>query len=64
MTTASFTPASEIPRPRGRHGAGAPADGGAAHGVGGALRAVRVFAAAIFSVTVLGEYGEEVGVRR
>nr|WP_164395397.1 hypothetical protein [Streptomyces harenosi] len=30
----------------------------------GALRAVRVFAGAAFGVIVLGEYGEEAGVRR
>ncbi|MEV0689660.1 hypothetical protein [Streptomyces sp. NPDC050388] len=34
------------------------------HRVGDALRAVRVFAGAFFSVTVLGEYEEEAGVRR
>ncbi|AJP03152.1 hypothetical protein TU94_18405 [Streptomyces cyaneogriseus subsp. noncyanogenus] len=32
--------------------------------LGGALRAVRVFAGAAFDVVVLGEYGEEAGVRR
>ncbi|WP_345650145.1 hypothetical protein [Streptomyces tremellae] len=33
------------------------------HRVGGALRAVRVFASAAFNVAVLGEYAEEAGVR-
>lgn len=32
--------------------------------VGGAVRAVRVFAGVVFSVAVLGKYGEEAGVRR
>ncbi|MFI6037705.1 hypothetical protein ACIBBD_26710 [Streptomyces sp. NPDC051315] len=34
------------------------------HRLGGALRAVRVFAGAAFEVIVLGEYAEEAGVRR
>ncbi|TXS41089.1 hypothetical protein EAO75_40450 [Streptomyces sp. uw30] len=34
------------------------------HRLGEALRAVRVFAGAAFDVIVLGEYGEEAGVRR
>ncbi|MGW7361490.1 hypothetical protein ACWGI0_33965 [Streptomyces sp. NPDC054802] len=32
--------------------------------VGGVVRAVKVFAGVVFSVAVLGEYGEEAGVRR
>ena len=60
MTTATLTPATHS-----RHGA--PASGAGAHPqhrVGSALRAVKVFAGAAFSVAVLGEYGEEAGVRR
>lgn len=34
------------------------------HRLGDALRAVRVFVGAAFDVVVLGEYGEEAGVRR
>ncbi|MFD5495818.1 hypothetical protein ACFYY3_12670 [Streptomyces sp. NPDC001812] len=34
------------------------------HRLGNALRAVRAFTEAFFSVTVLGEYNEEAGVRR
>ncbi|MDF3300454.1 hypothetical protein [Streptomyces tropicalis] len=33
------------------------------HRVGDVLRAVKVFAGAAFDVVVLGEYGEEAGVR-
>ncbi|GAA3372714.1 hypothetical protein GCM10020367_28910 [Streptomyces sannanensis] len=46
---------------------GATATGAArhhAHRFGDALRAVKVFAEAAFSVVVLGEYGEDAGVRR
>ncbi|KOV53637.1 MULTISPECIES: hypothetical protein [Streptomyces] len=34
------------------------------HRLGDVVRAVRVFAGAAFDVIVLGEYGEEAGVRR
>lgn len=34
------------------------------HWLGDALRAVKVFAEAAISVVVLGEYGEEAGIRR
>ncbi len=34
------------------------------HRLGDALRAVKVFAGAAFDVIILGEYGEEAGVRR
>jgi hypothetical protein len=34
------------------------------HVLGEALRAVKVFTGAAFDVIVLGEYGEEAGVRR
>ncbi|WLW54126.1 hypothetical protein [Streptomyces sp. YU58] len=58
MSAATFTPApgrpsgatslSDVPR----------------HRLGDALRAVRVFAGAAFDVIILGEYGEETGIRR
>ena len=34
------------------------------HRLGDVLRAVKVFAEAAFGVVILGEYGEEAGVRR
>ncbi|MEU3983059.1 hypothetical protein AB0F77_23740 [Streptomyces sp. NPDC026672] len=34
------------------------------HRLGDALRAVKVFLGAAFRVVILGEYGEEAGVRR
>ncbi|WP_077798000.1 hypothetical protein [Streptomyces sp. JHA26] len=34
------------------------------HRLGDALRAARVFLGAAFDVVILGEYGEEAGVRR
>ncbi|GHD91394.1 hypothetical protein GCM10010508_40080 [Streptomyces naganishii JCM 4654] len=34
------------------------------HRLGDALHAVKVFAGATFDVVILGEYGEEAGVRR
>ncbi|WP_217504087.1 hypothetical protein, partial [Streptomyces lunaelactis] len=46
---------------------GATATGAAPHSphrLGNALRAVKVFAGAVFSVAVLGEYAEEAGVHR
>ncbi|CAM5653570.1 hypothetical protein [Streptomyces aurantiogriseus] len=44
---------------------GAPAVlGSHRHRLGEALRAVKVFAGAAFDVILLGEYGEEAGVRR
>ncbi|MER5460378.1 hypothetical protein ABT010_06730 [Streptomyces sp. NPDC002668] len=61
MSTATFTP-GHVPHP----GRGATATGAAPHSphhVGNALRAVKVFAGAVFSVAVLGEYAEEAGVR-
>lgn len=57
MSTATFTP--------GTHRATAT---GAAphttHHIGNAVRALKVFASAVFSVAVLGEYAEEAGVSR
>jgi hypothetical protein len=61
MSTATFTQAPVRPGPppgatalRGSHH----------HRLGDALRAVKVFAGATFGVVLLGEYGEEAGVRR
>ena len=63
MTTATFTPtpgaAATTPTDAGRH----PADV-RPHRVGGALRAVKVFLTAAFSVAVLGEFTEEAGTRQ
>ncbi|MEU6809042.1 hypothetical protein ABZ920_08560 [Streptomyces sp. NPDC046831] len=51
--------------PRPARPAGATAVGGDHHHrLGNALRAVKVFAGAVFDVVILGEYGEEAGVRR
>ncbi|MFJ1732437.1 hypothetical protein [Streptomyces sp. NPDC088254] len=41
-----------------------PVAGAHRHLLGDALRAVKVFAGAAFDVIILGEYGEEAGVRR
>ncbi|MGW5634426.1 hypothetical protein [Streptomyces sp. NPDC003832] len=60
MSAATITPA------HGRHpttGA-TPVLGSHRHRLGDALRAVKVFAGAAYDVVVLGEYGEEAGVRR
>ncbi|MET9503946.1 hypothetical protein ABZY42_19850 [Streptomyces sp. NPDC006622] len=59
MSAATFTPAPAPGRPPG-----ATAVSGTHHRLGDALHAIRVFAGAAFGVVVLGEYGEEVGVRR
>ncbi|MGW6455623.1 hypothetical protein ACWF94_06780 [Streptomyces sp. NPDC055078] len=68
MSTATVTPSAQLPRPRSgsRSPQGATATGvpHAPHHVGDALRAVKVFFGAVFSVAVLGEYAEEAGVRR
>ncbi|MBX9394896.1 hypothetical protein K4749_15120 [Streptomyces sp. TRM72054] len=60
MSAATFTPA---PAPAGPSGASV-LTGSHRHRLGEALRAVRVFAGAAFDVIILGEYGEEAGVRR
>ncbi|MFF8959446.1 hypothetical protein [Streptomyces sp. NPDC014894] len=60
MNTATFSHSAQAPL---THGDSA-GDNHAAQGVGGALRALKVFAGAIFSVAVLGEYAEDAGVRR
>ncbi|MFD4142936.1 hypothetical protein OHS70_20200 [Streptomyces sp. NBC_00390] len=63
MSAATLHPTVRVPHPRD----GATATGAARHSshrVGNALRAVKVYAEAVFSVAVLGEYAEEAGVRR
>ncbi|MGW7252824.1 hypothetical protein [Streptomyces sp. NPDC054834] len=56
MSAATIHPAPARP-------AGATAvDGVPHHRLGDALRAVKVFVSAAFSVVVLGEYGEEAGI--
>ncbi|MFK4145842.1 hypothetical protein [Streptomyces sp. NPDC004065] len=59
MSAATIHPA-HTPRP-----AGATAVRGTHHHrLGDALRAVKVFVSAAFDVVILGEYGEEVHIRR
>ncbi len=60
MSTATFTPVHGGPP----SGATATSDSRHRHLVGNALRAAKVFAAAVLSVVVLGEYGEDAGVIR
>ncbi|WP_030864501.1 hypothetical protein [Streptomyces sp. NRRL S-37] len=60
MSAATLHPTTPPVRPTGT----APALGGHPYRLGGALRAVRVFLGAAFDVMILGEYDEEVGVRR
>ncbi|TWV40788.1 hypothetical protein FRZ03_21965 [Streptomyces misionensis] len=59
MGAATVSPAPARP-PRGATAV----DGAPRHLLGSALRALKVFAEAAFGVVVLGEYGEEAGVRR
>ncbi|MFI6491349.1 hypothetical protein [Streptomyces sp. NPDC050564] len=62
MSAATFTPGPVHPSPP--TGATAATSTHHRHRLGDALRAVKVFAEAAFGVVVLGEYGEEAGVRR
>ncbi|HEY8980139.1 MAG TPA: hypothetical protein VIU15_11215, partial [Streptomyces sp.] len=57
---ATFTPAQAAGRPSGATSMTAPHR----HRLGDTVRAIRVFAGAAFDVMILGEYGEEMGVRR
>ncbi|MEU7358322.1 hypothetical protein C3492_00845 [Streptomyces sp. Ru62] len=57
MSAASITPAPVRP-PSGATAV----DGPHHHLLGNALRAVKVFLEAAFSVVILGEYGEEAGI--
>lgn len=62
MSSATFTPAPGRPSPL--RGATAATGARHSHRIGDALRAVKVFAGAALGVAVLGEYGQETGVRR
>ncbi|GAA1194152.1 hypothetical protein GCM10009654_59120 [Streptomyces hebeiensis] len=64
MTSATFTSAhaSSDASLSGADGGGSTSH--SARRSGGPLRAVRVFLTTAFSVAVLGEYGEEAGIRR
>ncbi|WDO07700.1 hypothetical protein ME763_19710 [Streptomyces murinus] len=59
MSAATVSPST----PRPPTGATA-VDGAPRHLLGSALRALKVFAEAAFGVVILGEYGEETGIRR
>lgn len=59
MSAATLHPTAPPVRPTGA----TPVGGSHPHRLGDALRAVRVFLGAAFDVVVLGEYGEEAGVR-
>ncbi|MDI3408427.1 hypothetical protein [Streptomyces cavernicola] len=61
MSSATFTPA---PGRDPTRGATAATGTRHSHRIGDALRAAKVYVGAAFSVVVLGEYGEETGVRR
>ena len=61
MSAATFTTAPAPGRPSG---ATSVSSGTHHHRLGDALHAIRVFMGAAFDVVVLGQYGEEVGVRR
>ncbi|WP_128381143.1 hypothetical protein [Streptomyces cavernae] len=60
MSAATFTPAHTGPPSGASAATGVPHP----HRLANALRAVKVFADALFRVVVLGEYAEEAGVRR
>lgn len=60
MSAATITPGPGRPGPPGA----TPVLGSHRHRLGDALRALKVFAGAAFDVVILGEYGEEAGVRR
>ncbi|MFE7646232.1 hypothetical protein NFX46_37785 [Streptomyces phaeoluteigriseus] len=60
MSAATFTPAPAPGRPSGATSV----SGTHHHRLGDALHAIRVYLGAAFDVVVLGEYGEEMGVRR
>ncbi|MEV0223710.1 hypothetical protein [Streptomyces sp. NPDC050704] len=61
MSAATFTPA---PARSGPPPGATALQGSHRHRLGDALRAVKVFAGAAFGVILLGEYGEEAGIRR
>ncbi|KUN87651.1 hypothetical protein AQJ66_08365 [Streptomyces bungoensis] len=59
MSAATIHPASVRP-PTGATAV----DGPHHHLLGNVLRAVKVFVEALFDVVILGEYGEQAGIRR
>ncbi|MFE9098775.1 hypothetical protein [Streptomyces sp. NPDC007264] len=62
MSAATFSP---VPSRHGPPpGATALDDGHPRHRLGDALRALKVYVGAVIDVVLLGEYGEEEGVRR
>ncbi|MFD5031541.1 hypothetical protein ACFVWX_14255 [Streptomyces sp. NPDC058220] len=64
MSAATYTPTHA---PHGAPVPGATATGSTphpAHRLGNALRAIKVFVTTAFSVSVLGEYAEEAGIKR
>ncbi|MET8857496.1 MULTISPECIES: hypothetical protein, partial [unclassified Streptomyces] len=63
MSAATFTPGPAHPGPVAR-GATAVTSTQHRHRFGDALKAVKVFGRAAIEVVLLGEYGEEAGVRR
>ncbi|MBT3165858.1 hypothetical protein HTV80_22510 [Streptomyces sp. Vc74B-19] len=60
MSAATVHPTTPPVRPSGA----TPVQGSRPHRVGDALRAVKVFLGAAFDVILVGEYGQEAGVRR
>ncbi|MBV2354679.1 hypothetical protein KUM39_09930 [Streptomyces sp. J2-1] len=58
MSAATISPAPA--RPTGATAV----DGPRRHTLGDALRAAKVYVVAAFNVVILGEYGEEAGIRR
>ncbi|MFD7770270.1 hypothetical protein [Streptomyces sp. NPDC059787] len=60
MSAATLHPTTPPVRPTGATSM----QGSRPHRLGDALRAVKVFLGAAFEVVLLGEYGEEAGVRR
>ncbi|KND36900.1 hypothetical protein [Streptomyces acidiscabies] len=60
MSAATFTSVPAAGRPSGA----TPMSSPHRHRLGDTVHAIRVFAGAAFDVMILGEYGEEAGVRR
>ncbi|MCW5250808.1 MULTISPECIES: hypothetical protein [unclassified Streptomyces] len=60
MSAATVSPVPAPARPAGA----TPVTGSHRHRLGDALRAAKVLVGAAFDVVLLGEYGEEAGVRR
>ncbi|MEV8306805.1 hypothetical protein AB0P36_05430 [Streptomyces flavidovirens] len=65
MSSAAFAPGPSAHRNPNSRADGATAHSlHSAHRIGQAVRAVKVFVGAAFSVAVLGEYAQEAGVKR